>query len=464
VRKLFPLLLLAIFCVLAVPHRAFAIPSFSAQTGQPCSSCHVGAFGPQLKPYGRDFKLGGYTASDRANDNLVDNWYERFTTGAWGSFTRTNADMPPQPGGAAGQYGPNNNFSFDQAAVYFGGRITPHVGLIQEFSYDGAERSLFWDAMDLRYSHDGELFGKDATYGVMAGNQLGNTSPWNSTPPNAFPYNASRLAPTPQGTLIDDTLNGQLFGPGAFMMWNDMIYADASVYFPLSRNFDQAVGNTASDKYVSPIPFWHLALQKEFDHHEQYAQIGTFGTIADRQPGNDQTSGLRDHLTDVAVEANYQYMADMHNMLSVHATYTHEYQDLKASSALFSTNPNDQLNVMKADVTYAIDDTWIPTAQYFKVTGSQDANLYGGATNPSNYITSSSASGSPNSEGFVAELAYVPFGKPDSPINWGNARLALQYIAYTEYNGTAHHASDNNTLFLSLNLQLAPLVPLIAGK
>ena len=43
---------------------ALAVPAFAKQTGQPCAACHVGAFGPQLKPYGRDFKLHGYVASD----------------------------------------------------------------------------------------------------------------------------------------------------------------------------------------------------------------------------------------------------------------------------------------------------------------------------------------------------------------------------------------------------------------
>jgi hypothetical protein len=455
-------LLLAVILLavsILIPFKAKAIPSFAAQTNQPCSACHVGAFGPQLKPYGRDFKLGGYTASDRPNDNIIDNWYERATGAVWASYNRTNKDISPSPGGVG--YGPNDNFSFDQAAVYFGGRITPSIGGIQELSYDGSTRNFFWDAMDFRYSHDGELFGEDTTYGVMVGNQLGNTSPWNSTPPNAFPYNASRIAPTPQGTLVDDTLNGQLIGPGGFLMWNDLIYADASVYFPLSHNFDQAAGNTQSDKYVTPIPFVHLALQKLFDHHEQYAQIGAFGLTAERQPGNDQTSGQRDRISDIAAEANYQYMASMSNMLSAHATYIHENQDLRASEVLFGSKPSDQLDVFRADVTYSINDTWIPTAQYFKVMGTKDVNLYSGNAG-GDYITSNNPNGSPNSEGFTAELAYVPFGKPDSPINWGNARLALQYIAYTQYNGTSHNASDNNTLFLSLNIDFAPLVPVFS--
>ncbi len=51
-----PLLLASIF---ATPI-AQAVPSFSRQTGHACSICHVQAFGPNLTPYGRAFKLKGY--------------------------------------------------------------------------------------------------------------------------------------------------------------------------------------------------------------------------------------------------------------------------------------------------------------------------------------------------------------------------------------------------------------------
>ena len=40
---------------------ASALPAFAEQTQQNCQSCHVGGFGPQLTPFGREFKLGGYT-------------------------------------------------------------------------------------------------------------------------------------------------------------------------------------------------------------------------------------------------------------------------------------------------------------------------------------------------------------------------------------------------------------------
>src|SRR3978361_316818 len=78
------LLLAAVFAISA-PAPAHAVPSFAIQTGQPCAACHIGAFGPQLTPYGRDFKLHGYTASDGKDHGLP----LAFTTQS--SFTRTFA-------------------------------------------------------------------------------------------------------------------------------------------------------------------------------------------------------------------------------------------------------------------------------------------------------------------------------------------------------------------------------------
>ncbi len=47
---------------------AHAVPSYARQTGQPCATCHT-AF-PELTPYGRQFKLTGYTAGgNRCNDS-----------------------------------------------------------------------------------------------------------------------------------------------------------------------------------------------------------------------------------------------------------------------------------------------------------------------------------------------------------------------------------------------------------
>jgi hypothetical protein len=49
--------------VLSLP-RAHAVPSYSRQTGLPCSSCHYAP--PELTPFGRTFKLEGYTFTTKA--------------------------------------------------------------------------------------------------------------------------------------------------------------------------------------------------------------------------------------------------------------------------------------------------------------------------------------------------------------------------------------------------------------
>lgn len=49
---------LAALGLFAAAPAAHAVPSFARQTGADCASCHVGAFGPQLTPYGIKFKAG----------------------------------------------------------------------------------------------------------------------------------------------------------------------------------------------------------------------------------------------------------------------------------------------------------------------------------------------------------------------------------------------------------------------
>jgi hypothetical protein len=71
-----------------------------------------------------------------------------------------------------------------------------------------------------------------------------------------------------------------------------------------------------------------------------------------------------------------------------------------------------------------------------QTTGSSDTALY---------------VGSPDSAGWVGEISYLPSGIPNSDFpNWFNMRLSLQYTAYTKFNGSSAHASDNYTLFLLL--------------
>src|SRR3954453_9254422 len=102
--------------LLSVAEPAQAVPSFAAQTGQPCSACHIGAFGPQLTPFGRAFKIGGYTQSGR------EGWAAQgpLAVMAIGSFTHMDASQPEAP---AQHFGRNDTFVFDQVSLFLAGRL-----------------------------------------------------------------------------------------------------------------------------------------------------------------------------------------------------------------------------------------------------------------------------------------------------------------------------------------------------
>jgi len=117
------------------------VPSFAEQTGQPCAACHVGAFGPQLKQVGRDFKLFGYSSTDGKTH------FPPVAFMSQTSFTHTDA---PQPGGAAPHFASNDNLSLDQLSVFYAGRITPQSGAFVQLTYDGVARAFNLDNADVR--------------------------------------------------------------------------------------------------------------------------------------------------------------------------------------------------------------------------------------------------------------------------------------------------------------------------
>src|ERR1700677_4952399 len=95
-------LAMAVFA--AIPPTAHAVPAYAAQTGQPCQMCHVGGLGPQLTPFGRSFKIHGYTLRTTAFNvplaAMVQASYDSTAKGA--------------PGPVAPHYASNDNFTIDQ--------------------------------------------------------------------------------------------------------------------------------------------------------------------------------------------------------------------------------------------------------------------------------------------------------------------------------------------------------------
>ena len=152
---------------------ALALPSFARQTGQPCATCHT-AF-PQLTPYGRRFKLMGYTTGG----GLTLDQAPPISLLVLGSFTHTqdNQDSPPTPFTHT-----NNNPLLQQVSGFYAGQIWGNLGGFIQGTYDGASQHVFLDASDVRYVDTFKFLGFDVLWGLDANNTPTVEDVWNTTP------------------------------------------------------------------------------------------------------------------------------------------------------------------------------------------------------------------------------------------------------------------------------------------
>ena len=431
-------LLLAFMSVMVLTcPKAQAMPSFSRQTGQNCSTCHTQSFGPNLTPFGRDFKLGGYTMSGGTGTAAKLPPISAMVTG---SFTNTNNNQDPatlQPG-----FSKNNNFTFDEASLFYAGRIYDKVGAFSQVTYDGYADRLAMDKSDIRFADQLDLFDLPVTYGLSLNNtptvqDLWNTSAW------GFPYTESGVKPSVGSTaLIDGGLDSQVGGASAYTMINNLLYLEAGAYGSFSSNFQKGFGIAGPDRLslAGPAPYWRVALQQDWKGH--FFSLGHYGMSADVSlPGRDNSYGA-DHYTDVAADATYQYMANPKHIFEVKTVYIYEDQKLSASK-LAMADPSmgrTYLDTYKLNLAYTFDQTYGVTFGYNKITGSR-----GPVIDPQAPLDATR----PNSEFYTAELVYVPFGKSNAYSYLMNLRTSLQYIGYSQANGTSTSAQYNNTFMIN---------------
>jgi len=416
-------------------HDAKALPSFARQTGQQCAACHNGF--PELTPYGRLFKLNGYTFAGGQTD------LPPLAMMVIPSYTHTQAG---QTGGAAPGFGANNNFALDAVSLFYGGRITPNIGAFVQATYDGIGKRLSWDNTDIRYANTTTAFGDELVYGLSLNNNPSVTDVWNSTPAWGYPFQSSGLAPSPgASTLIEGGLAAEVVGSNVYGFWDRLIYAEAGVYKTISPRTQTTLGvdPTGSSSIKDLAPYWRVAVEPKWGRSSWEA--GFFGLAATLNPGRVTGFGT-DHAVDVGIDTQYQFLADVHS-ISFQGSFITENQTLTASQALGnSSNSHNHLRSLHAKATYYYDQTYGATLGYFRVDGSGDVNLY----------NAGSANSSPNSAGIIAELDYIPFNHGGPAFwPWMNVKFGLQYVAYqefdggtTNYDGAGHNAADNNTLYL----------------
>jgi hypothetical protein len=412
---------------------ATALPLYARQTGQPCASCHTAFL--ELTPFGRRFKLGGYQL--RGGD-----WQgPPFAVVLQPGLTHTQG---AQPGGLAPGFGVNNDFAMQQISLFTGGAIAPHLGTFIQGTYDGVGHSFGWDNTDIRYARSVDIGDHTMLWGIDVNNNPTVQDVWNTIPAWSFPYISSELAPMPTArTFIEQVYAQEVLGLSAYAFLDDVLYFEFGGYRQLSNNTQLALGISPTGQ--SPIsgvaPYWRVADEKDIGNHS--LEIGTFGLAGQVLPFGLSQAGT-DSFTDVGADSQYQFLGDP-NIVTARFAWIYQNHDTRASQLLGrASNPSDTLKSLNASVSYIYNQTWSLTAGRITETSTADALLYGTPT------------GGPNSIGWIAEIAYLPFmhgGPKFWP--WLNFRIGLQYTRWSKFDGASTNidgmgrsASDNNTLFL----------------
>lgn len=421
-----------------VAGRAVVVPSFSRQTGLACGACHFQFL--QLTPFGRTFKLNGYTMTGiRMIGAGRDSTHRE---------TLSLASVPPisamviasvshvaktpdgtQNGGAALP---------QEASIFIAGAIAPKLGAFLQYTYSGDEGSFGVDNVDIRFASHATLASRDLLYGVTLHNNPTVQDVWNTSPVWGWPFNGSGQTPA---SIASPVLAGafaqKVLGIGAYGLWNQTLYGEVTLYRSALQGHALPLDSSASGVLKDVAPYWRMALQR--DVGGGHVTVGTYG-ITSHVFGSGVT-GLSDQFTDVAGDAQYESRVAGDRVVVVRGNVIHERRTL---SSLFASGGTEQLyqrlTSLQASVSFQPSATKSATLGVFSTTGTRDRTLFAAEE-----VTGSST-GSPETAGLTGEVTLNP---------WQNARLGLQYTAFTRFNGAStnydgagRRARDNNTLYL----------------
>jgi hypothetical protein len=446
---------------------ALAVPSFARQTGMACEACHT-VF-PELTHFGRVFKANGYTLTNLKQVSDVNGKKQQLlelsqlpplSIMAQISYTELKTPVPNLASAGAPGVAQNGTVGFPQQfSLFYAGKIAPDFGAMFQLTYDSAAGTIGIDNTDLRFAELAVLPDNGTlTYGLSLNNNPTVQDLWNSTPAWGFPYEASNAAVSPlAATAISGPFAQDVAGLTGYLYWNESLYAEVGGY----RSAQQGVTNqltggagpldgTASNVIQGLSPYWRLAYEYNWDRNS--IEVGGYGMDFKVLPGAASGTptnlhGPYNQFNDVAEDLQYQFIGEQ-NLFSVLATRIHESMTLDAAFASgASANPSNTLTTSEVTATYYYRRRIGGSLQYFSTTGSTDTGLYP-ATAPGQPGVVTSANGSPDTRGYIAELNYLP---------WLNVKVSMQYIWYNKFNGggsnydgVGRNASDNDTLYLLL--------------
>ncbi len=415
--------------------QAHAVPSYARQTGAECAACHIGGYGPQLTPYGIQFKIGGYTETDGKSGKiplsgmLVANW--------------THTAKKAADGDVINHFDANNNDAVQEASVFLAGRLADKIGTFTQSTYSGVDRKWALDQVDIRFVNNLKIFDKKAVVGISLNSNPTLTDPFNTLGQWRFPYTASDFNAGLGSSPMVENLAGSVVGINAYTFFNNNIYAELGVYNSLSKMAINAVNFADAGKFKGPGIYGRAAYFKErtLDNFS----VGLLGFETTLQPDR-VSGGATDHYRDLGIDAQYQYTGNHRHIFTANASYINEAQKLNNLSPDQASN---HLNQFRIATSYTYRETWGGTVALFDSRGASNATVNPDALN-----------GRPDTSGYILQADWTPWGKETSwHAPFANVRIGVQYTGYNKFmggssyndaDGNLRKASDNNTTMLFL--------------
>lgn len=406
---------------------ARAVPSFARQTNLDCFTCHVSW--PELTPTGRQFKLNGYTLGPRLTFPVAG-----MLQLSYSETRKTGSDFKQN-------FPQDRQALVQQASLFVNGKLSDHVGIFSQFTYDGVEHHASIDNFDLRYANHLNIDKHDLLYGFTLHNNPQVQDVFNTVSTWGFPFASSPVANTPAATPIIENLGQQVAGMGAYALWRNTVYGEVTTYRTSNHLFSPlrlGVPRDTAAALDGYNPYWRFALQHDWQGGKQSAMIGTYGLVVNTFPDNQVLTGPTDHFRDIGFDAQYQYVTDRHRF-STQLNYVRETETWNPGSS--ASNPSDKLTEFRAKASYYFERKYGVNVARFNIRGSTDNGLY----NTGAAVTGS-GNGSPNSSGYILEFNYLPRR---------DIRLMLQFTHYDKFNGASRNydgfgrnARDNDTIYL----------------
>ena len=429
-----------------------ATPGFARQTGLACEACHT-VF-PELTPFGRLFKLNGYVFSNvrqlqdinvNRESTLALSEAAPLSVQLQGSNTTLAKRIPDTAVNDASQ---KNDTQFPQAlSLFYTGKISDNLGAFLQLTWTPDNDSVGIDNSDLRFANHGampSLGSPDFIYGITLNNNPTSQDVWNSTPAWGYPFLTTAVGvPSLAATQVDGTLAQSSVGLGGYLYLFNHLYIELSGYRSAQTGTTNSVtGNTgpldstSTGRINGVAPYWRVAWEQNWQRNS--LSFGTFGLRDATHPAGIGENGPADTFTDVALDAQYQYIGDNH-IFSLYATWIHEFQELNTQNGT-ATKAKEHLDTARITGSYFYNRKLGGSVQFFSTTGSTDPGLFAPAA------VVGSRTGKPDTQGAIFELDYLP---------WLNTKLGVQYTAFRKFNGASsnydgsgRNASDNNTLFV----------------